>query len=160
MSACNFLYCMIFNPRARMREGVLCVCVCVCVYVKSHLASGASVRPEIAVTDSAGNGGQKFVGFSLKPLCSRVTAIRAFYGYLEVGHFLSGNTRVSLPSYEQYQRLQRLKRARVCSGFAEMTAFQLHGRRTATANPGCRTQPRIINFFEHAHNASTSSTIH
>ena len=33
------------------------VCVCVCVSVKSHLSSGASVRPENTVTYSAGKGG-------------------------------------------------------------------------------------------------------
>ena len=48
----------------------VCVCVCVCVSVclsvclsvKSHLTSGASVRPENTVTYSAGNGGQKVCG--------------------------------------------------------------------------------------------------
>ena len=35
----------------------------VCVSVKSHLTSGASVRPENTVTYSAGNGGQKICGF-------------------------------------------------------------------------------------------------
>ena len=50
------------------------VCGSVCLSVKSHLTSGASVRPENTVVYSAGNGGQKFVGFSLKPLCSRVMA--------------------------------------------------------------------------------------
>ena len=40
----------------------LCVCVCVCVSVKSHLTYGASVRPENAVTYSAGNEGQKICG--------------------------------------------------------------------------------------------------
>ena len=37
----------------------LCVCVSVCVSVKSHLTSGASVRPEIDATCFAGNEGQK-----------------------------------------------------------------------------------------------------
>ena len=54
--------------------GSVCVCVSVCLSVKSHLTSGASVRPENTVTYPAGNGGQKFVGFSLKPLRSRVMA--------------------------------------------------------------------------------------
>ena len=35
----------------------------VCVSVKSHLTSGASVRPENAVTYSAGNEIQKVCGF-------------------------------------------------------------------------------------------------
>ena len=38
------------------------VCVCVCLSVKSHLISGASVRPENTVTYSAGNGDQKICG--------------------------------------------------------------------------------------------------
>ena len=40
----------------------VCVCVCVCLSVKSHLTSGASVRPENTVVYSAGNGGQKICG--------------------------------------------------------------------------------------------------
>ena len=40
----------------------VCVCVCVCLSVKSHLTSGASVRPETTVVYSAGNGGQKICG--------------------------------------------------------------------------------------------------
>ena len=78
----------------------MCVCLClsVCLSIKSHLASGASFRPENAVTYSVGNVG----GFSLKLLRSRATALPALYGNREVGHFLSGNTRVSLPSYEGY----------------------------------------------------------
>ena len=35
--------------RMRVRRGV-CACVCVCVSGKSHLTSGASVRPENPVT--------------------------------------------------------------------------------------------------------------
>ena len=48
--------------------GCVCVCVCVCVSVsvclsvKSHLTSGASVRPENTVTYSADNGGQNICG--------------------------------------------------------------------------------------------------
>ena len=38
------------------------VCLCVCLSVKSHLTSGASVRPEHTVVYSAGNGGQKICG--------------------------------------------------------------------------------------------------
>ena len=34
-----------------------------CLSVKSHLTSGASVRPENTVVYSAGNGGQKICGF-------------------------------------------------------------------------------------------------
>ena len=34
----------------------------VCLSVKSHLTSGVSVRPEITVTYSVGNGGQIICG--------------------------------------------------------------------------------------------------
>ena len=57
--------------------------------VKSHLTSGASVRPENSAMYSAGNEGQKFVTFSLKLRRSRATALPALYGYHAVGHFLS-----------------------------------------------------------------------
>ena len=40
----------------------VCVCVCVCVSVKSHLTSGVSVCPKNAVTNSAGDEGQKICG--------------------------------------------------------------------------------------------------
>ena len=41
-----------------------------CLSVKSHLTSGASVRPENAVTYPAGNGGPKICGvfFETAPL--------------------------------------------------------------------------------------------
>ena len=94
----------------------------VCLSVKSHLASGASVGPENAVTESAGNVGGKICGV-FSETAFRTTALPALYGYREIGHFLSGNTRVSLPSHERYQRLQRLKGANICSVFAKTTAF-------------------------------------
>ena len=58
---------MVINPRracaARVTVvGSVCVCVSVCLSVKSHLTYGASVRPENAVTYSAGNEGQKICG--------------------------------------------------------------------------------------------------
>ena len=51
------------------------VCLSVCVSVKSHLTTGASVRPENTVMYPAGNEGQKFVGFSLQPLRCRDPAL-------------------------------------------------------------------------------------
>ena len=51
--------------------------VCICLLLKK-LTSGASVRPENTVAYSAGNDGQKFVGFSLKPLRSKVMASFAY----------------------------------------------------------------------------------
>ena len=77
----------IINPRracAARVTVVLCVCVSV---IKSHLTNGVSVRPENAVTYSAGNKGQKFVGFSLKPLHCRDSALPALYGYLSPAVF-------------------------------------------------------------------------
>ena len=49
--------------------------LCVCVSVKSHLTSGASVRPENTVTYLAGNRGRKICGdFSETALLQRYTA--------------------------------------------------------------------------------------
>ena len=60
---------MVINPRRACAARVtvvgsvcLCVCMSVCLSVKSHLTYGASVRPENAVTYSAGNEGQKICG--------------------------------------------------------------------------------------------------
>ena len=55
----------VINPRRACAARVTVVgsvCVCVCVSVKSHLTYGASVRPENAVTYSAGNEGQNICG--------------------------------------------------------------------------------------------------
>ena len=55
----------LINPRRACAVRVTVVgsvCVCVCLSVKSHLTYGASVRPENAVTYSAGNEGQNFCG--------------------------------------------------------------------------------------------------
>ena len=51
----------IINPRRACAARVTVV-GSVCVSVKSHLTYGASVRPENAVTYSAGNEGQKICG--------------------------------------------------------------------------------------------------
>ena len=40
----------------------VCLCLSVCVSVKSHLTSGASVRPENTVMYPVGNEGQKICG--------------------------------------------------------------------------------------------------
>ena len=58
------LACFI-NPRRACAARVTVVgsvCLSVCLSVKSHLTFGASVRPENAVTYSAGNEGQKICG--------------------------------------------------------------------------------------------------
>ena len=57
----------VINPRracaARVTVVVVSVCVSVCLSVKSHLTLEASLRPENAVTYSAGDEGQKICGF-------------------------------------------------------------------------------------------------
>ena len=51
------------------------LCLSVCLSVKSHLTSGASVRPENTVTYSAGNGGRNICGdFSKTVPLQRYTA--------------------------------------------------------------------------------------
>ena len=51
----------------------LCVCLSVCLSVKSHLTYEASVRPENAVTYSAGNEGKK--------ICEDLPETTAFKSY-------------------------------------------------------------------------------
>ena len=80
----------IINPRRACAARVTVVgsvCLSVCVSVKSHLTSGASVRPENAVTYSAGN---EVVGFSLKPLRCRDPALPPLTAIRTVGHFSCG----------------------------------------------------------------------
>ena len=62
----------------------LCVCVSVCLSVKSHLTSGASVRPENPVTYSAGNGGQNICGDTGRLQRSSIPLFKAIR---TVGHF-------------------------------------------------------------------------
>ena len=95
-SACLAICILVVNPRRACAARVtvvgsvcVCVCVCVCLSVKQHLTYEASVRPENAVTYSAGNEGQKFVGFSLKPLRCRDTALAHCTATRAVGHFYS-----------------------------------------------------------------------
>ena len=73
-----------------MQEGY---CSCPCLSVKSHLTSGASVRPENSVMYSVGNGGQKIVGFSLKLLRCRDPARHcSVESICTVGHFPAEST--------------------------------------------------------------------
>ena len=67
--------------------------VCVCVPVKSHLTSGASVRPENAVTYSAGNEGQIFCGvFSKIDAFRRSSAPSLGWPYIRSAIFPADNT--------------------------------------------------------------------
>ena len=60
----------------------LCSCrVCVCVSVKSHLTSGASVRPENAAMYSAGNEGKNIVVISMKPMHFRDQVLPPLEGH-------------------------------------------------------------------------------
>ena len=63
------------------------LCVCVCVSNKSNITSVAFVHPENSITYSAGIGGQKIVGFSLKPLGCRDPALPPLKAIRTVGHF-------------------------------------------------------------------------
>ena len=55
----------VINPRRAYTARVTVVgfvCLCVCLSVKPHFTTGASVHPEIDVTYSSGNEGQKICG--------------------------------------------------------------------------------------------------
>ena len=63
--------------------------------VKSHLTSGASVRPENAVMHSAGNEGQKICGiFSESAPLQRSSAPYLGWPYIQLAIFPSDNTHV------------------------------------------------------------------
>ena len=53
----------VINPRQACAARVTVVVVSVCLSVKSHLTLEASLRPENAVTYSAGDKDQKICGF-------------------------------------------------------------------------------------------------
>ena len=63
------------------------VCVCVCLSVKSYLTSGASVRPENAVTYSAGNEGQKICGVFSETAPLQRSGTSCIVWLCAVGHF-------------------------------------------------------------------------
>ena len=98
-------------PRRACAGGLRVVCSCVsvclsvCLSAKSHLTTGASLRPEIAVTDSKGNVGQKV--FSETASLQSATVQSAIFSLR--------NMRVHLPSYERYQLLLYRKQARVAA---------------------------------------------
>ena len=81
-------------------------CSWVCVSVMSHLTYGASVRPENAVTYSAGNEGQTFVGFSLKPLRCRDPALPPLCGraYIQSAIFPAESTHAHYSVYHVVDR--------------------------------------------------------
>ena len=87
----------------RQRVSVVVMSVCVCVSVKSHLTSGASVRRENAATYSAGNEGQKFVAFSLKPLRCRDRAILPLDGHTFGRPFFLRVTRMRIVHTQVFQ---------------------------------------------------------
>ena len=73
--------------------------MCVCVYVKSHLTSGASVRPEILSRTQRATEVKKFVGFHLKRLGCRDPAHVESHIYVQLGNFPSESAHVYLNGY-------------------------------------------------------------
>ena len=77
----------------RVTVVVVCVCVRVCLSVKRHLTSGASVRPENAVTCSVGNEGQTICGvFSKTHAFQRSSAPSLAWPYIRSAIFPADNT--------------------------------------------------------------------
>ena len=125
----------IINPRracaARVTVvGSVCVCVCVCLSVKSHLTYGASVRPENAVTYSAGNEGQKISGdFSEDAPLLRSSGVPVVFHTFRWPFFF----------------IAKAVRMRV--------GIHSYGCRTAGEYPAC---PTIVNSFSLAQNDAAS----
>ena len=61
--------------------------MCVCLSVKSHLTSGASVRPEDPVMYSAGNRGQKICGVFSETAPLQRSSTPPLKAIRTVGHF-------------------------------------------------------------------------
>ena len=69
--------------------------MCVCLSVKSHLTSGASFRPENAVTHSACDEGQTICGiFSETAQLPRSSAPSLGWPYIRSAIFPADNTQV------------------------------------------------------------------
>ena len=103
-----------------MRSEGYCSCrVCVCLSVKSHLTSGASVRPENAVTYSAGDEGQKFCGVfsetaslqrSSTPAVVRLMRSRPFLSLLKMRMRMSSPSISGALAHVHVYTLQPLRR--------------------------------------------------
>ena len=76
----------IFNPRRACAARVTVV-GSVCLSVKSHLTYGASVRPEIDVTYSAGNKGGKICGVFSETAPLQRSGTSCIVCLCAVGHF-------------------------------------------------------------------------
>ena len=128
----------------------VCVCVCVCLSVRSYLASGASVRPENTVKYSVCNVGRKIYGIfsetvsfqSYRTFCIvRLPLSRPFslWEYAREPAIIRAIPPASVAQAREYMQ-------RFCSNDGVPALW-----RTATADTG---PIPIINFVEHAHNAS------
>ena len=80
------------------------VCVCVCLSVKQHLTYGASVRPENAVTYSAGNEGQKFCGVFSETAPLQRSGTSCIVCLCAVGHFPAESARAHCSMYHVVDR--------------------------------------------------------
>ena len=80
----------LINPRRACAARVTVVgsvCLSVCLSVKSHLTYGASVRPEIDVTYSAGNEGGKICGVFSETAPLQRSGTSCIVCLCAVGHF-------------------------------------------------------------------------
>ena len=104
--------------------------MCVCLSVKSHLTYGASVRPENAVTYSAGNEGQKICGvFSEDVPLLRSSGVAVVFHTFRWPFFF----------------IAKVVRMRI--------GIHSYGCRTAGEYPAC---PTIVNSFSLAQNDAAS----
>ena len=102
------------------------VCLSVCLLIKSHLTYGASVRPENAVTYSAGNEGQKICGVFSEdaPLLRSSGATVVFHTFRSPFFFIAKAMRMRI-------------------------GIHSYGCRTAGEYPAC---PTIVNHISLAQN--------
>ena len=90
-----------------MRDGYGSRRVCVCVSVKSHLTSGASVLPEIAVTNSAGDDGRNICGvFSKTHAFLRSSAPSLGWPYIRSAIFPADNTHAHCAYWSSFSEVR------------------------------------------------------
>ena len=87
LSLSMFMYTSNFLNYCACAARVTVLGLSVCVSVKSHLTSGASVRPEILLSTQQATEVKIFVGFSLKQLRCWDQALPPLKAICTIGHF-------------------------------------------------------------------------
>ena len=120
-----------------------------CLSVKSHLTYGASVRPENAVTYSAGNEGQKICGVFSEdaPLLRSSGVAVVFHAFRWPFFFIAKAVRMRIGIHSYGSRTTQLaQRLSTTSALPKTKPLALVGARTdSTTRYSCKTRG-VANF--------------